>query len=293
MKISKILVGLIIAFLGVILLLNNFGILNWSVWLIIGKLWPVLLILIGILLFFDNSLLPLGIVLLMGVLIFVLTVPHTSTSNLERTGNYKQSWQLEPEVEEAELKVDFGAGALNLKESTGKMVEFDLNYTGEEPKVKYEAKGDKVKYQVKPVSNFIKGFSQASSRDWNLFLSPEVVWDIDFDTGAAKANLDLSQLKLRKIDIESGAAEVLLSLGDNGMETQLDIDAGVSKIKVIVPESVKLKVRINGALNNSNLEAAGLIPSGDYYVTPADLESDSMVKITLDTGVSDFELVRQ
>lgn len=40
--------ALILIIAGVILLLNNFGVLPWEIWVIIVRFWPILLIIIGI-----------------------------------------------------------------------------------------------------------------------------------------------------------------------------------------------------------------------------------------------------
>src|SRR5260370_32932762 len=45
---SRFLFPLLLVIVGAVLLLNNLGILPWSVWTALGQLWPVILILLGI-----------------------------------------------------------------------------------------------------------------------------------------------------------------------------------------------------------------------------------------------------
>ena len=85
---------------------------------------------------------------------------------------------------------------------------------------------------------------------------------------------------------------IKLHLGAHGLETLVNIDAGASNIKIVVPEDVRLQIELDGGLSSSNLEAAGLVRSGDYYVTPDSVSSDSLVKVNLEAGVSNLELVR-
>lgn len=47
--------GLIILFVGVLLLLNNFGIVSRDIWIFLAPFWPVLLILIGIKIILGRS----------------------------------------------------------------------------------------------------------------------------------------------------------------------------------------------------------------------------------------------
>lgn len=47
--------GIVIIFIGGILLLNNFGILPWTVWSILWRIWPLFLIVGGLDLLLGNS----------------------------------------------------------------------------------------------------------------------------------------------------------------------------------------------------------------------------------------------
>ena len=47
--------GLILIFTGAVLLLNNMGVLPWSVWNFIWPLWPLLLVLIGLRIVFGRG----------------------------------------------------------------------------------------------------------------------------------------------------------------------------------------------------------------------------------------------
>ena len=47
--------GLLVLFLGVLFLLDNFGYVTTDAWRMISKLWPVILILVGIKIFFSKK----------------------------------------------------------------------------------------------------------------------------------------------------------------------------------------------------------------------------------------------
>jgi hypothetical protein len=67
---TQFLKGLAIILVGVILLLNNFNILEWSVWYNIFKLWPLLLVSLGISLIFRRRLSWLApLVIVVGIII--------------------------------------------------------------------------------------------------------------------------------------------------------------------------------------------------------------------------------
>ncbi len=54
MSLSRLLVGLVILFLGIVFTLNNLGITNVSVGRLIGTYWPLILIAIGLLTLFSR-----------------------------------------------------------------------------------------------------------------------------------------------------------------------------------------------------------------------------------------------
>lgn len=293
MRIGRILTGLLVVALGIVLLLNNYGLVEWSIWLMIGKLWPILLIIFGIAVFFDKSVLPVGLIILILAVVFGIAAPMTTSETYVRSGVDQHSWEIGANITEADFKLDYGAGDLSIKESSQNMVEFDIKYAHRKPQIKHEIKGNKAYYKIESAKgSFISGFGKAGIGELNLLLSPEVIWEMEMNIGAANVDLDFSQIKLRNLEVDCGASDLNLNLGNYGFETQIDIDAGASNIKIVVPEDVSLQVKLDGALSSSNLEAVGLIRKGDFYITPDTVGSDSLIKVNLDTGVSNLELVR-
>lgn len=66
---------LIIGF-GTILLLNNFGTLPWSIWEVIFRFWPVLLILWGLELVFSRNIICNLLVNIIGILLFFFILSY-------------------------------------------------------------------------------------------------------------------------------------------------------------------------------------------------------------------------
>jgi len=64
--------GLILIFSGAVLLLNNLGLLPWTVWNFIWPLWPLLLILVGLWIVLGHSRLGNIIVLVVTLVIIAL-----------------------------------------------------------------------------------------------------------------------------------------------------------------------------------------------------------------------------
>ena len=108
---TQFLKGLVIILVGVILLLNNLNILDWSVWYNILKLWPLLLISLGISLIFRRRLAWLApLVIFLGIIIGTganymgidLLLEEQITTKIE---TFQQEIQMVPVVSKLEEKV--------------------------------------------------------------------------------------------------------------------------------------------------------------------------------------------
>ena len=79
--------ALLLIFLGVIFLLNNFGILSWDIWNIVWRFWPLLLILAGLQLVMGRSrssqiiILLVGLLFIAAVILYALASQDVSISN--------------------------------------------------------------------------------------------------------------------------------------------------------------------------------------------------------------------
>jgi ABC-type polysaccharide/polyol phosphate export permease len=76
--------------LGIIFLLNNLGILPWTIWLSLWRLWPVLLILAGLQAVFRGSKVADWLIYLFGLILAVVVVYlviHFSNGQLKNEMN--------------------------------------------------------------------------------------------------------------------------------------------------------------------------------------------------------------
>jgi len=109
--------------LGIIFLLNNFGILSWNVWSILWKFWPVLLINWGLEMVFGKSFFGYTLATIIGLLLlaFVLAFAFSKTNQ-----NFR-NWMMQkvPNWKQMEERVPFDQG-----EANGKVFKCDSS-TGE------------------------------------------------------------------------------------------------------------------------------------------------------------------
>ena len=120
-------------------------------------------------------------------------------------------------------------------------------------------------------------------------LNPETEWELQFDVGAAKANFDLSPYKVRKVEFNGGASSVELKLGDRSELTDVDIETGVSSIRILVPSTVDCEVRTDASLTSKEFEGLSKIGPGVWRSQEYGSKSGKLT-INIDAGVSSIHI---
>jgi len=69
--------SIVLISLGIILLLNNFGLLTWNIWHILWRFWPVILVFWGIEAILGKSFLSNIIATLIGVILGILIIAYS------------------------------------------------------------------------------------------------------------------------------------------------------------------------------------------------------------------------
>lgn len=310
-RINTIFTGLLLIALGMVFFANMYGYLPWNFWINVVDLWPLVLIIAGIALFFNKRV-PFSAVLLIFLVVlvgysFVLGQsygPHGHPSDSDRVMNLEAV--LEERVEKADLDLTLGGTAIKLsaldelEESRflvqgkyewnpllGKESRFISRHFSSEPEFKYDRSGRtaKVKFKTKVGSG-----SVGDALD--LELSPEVEYDIDISAGAIDGVLDFSKLKVEDLDISLGASALTLKMGDTGGRSKVDISSGASDITIIVPESVGLKINVSGIVSDTNFAGDGMLLSSKDWVSDNYNEADTKIEMNISMAAGKIDLQR-
>jgi len=87
-KLPDILGGTAFLTAGIILLMNNFGVIPWSIWSYIIYFWPVIFIFIGLDLISGNSLILKLLTSLVGILIILFILAYSLSASDIKFSNY-------------------------------------------------------------------------------------------------------------------------------------------------------------------------------------------------------------
>lgn len=307
LKPTTVVTGIILVLAGLSLFLINLGYVSWETIAQLFRFWPILLILLGLAVIFKNQL-PSGIassILLILAILAFLGLISTPGRNLRlfninfdnhRTNSDSavQTFQVTqakyPTLTTAKLDLDCGGLKLTLDGENNESTWFTGSFTKIKaiPKVSTEESNLNLSLEQEE-TNFSLGRNWNSS-SWQLHLSPQLTWNLDVDAGAVDAKLDLSKLKVNNLDLDTGAANIELIFGEQNVQTKVNLDAGASRIKVKLPESVGVRVEFDSALTSNNLSKLGWQHDDNTYTSPGYESKTHKVDFEVNTGASSFQL---
>lgn len=302
MKSPNLFGGLLLIFLGAIFLFNNFGLIGWDIWLTFFSFWPLFLIALGLRIMFHNNL----FVQIMAVLL-ILVVPlgyylgYGPFNSFQGwripTAHYQNHhWSLEQEanLSNAKLNLEYGAGKLTVY-ATNKLVDLQAGTSAGRPDIQVNRRNDSadisIQQEFKRFPFFLKPHMGGWNEDWSLGLSKDVVWDLEFQTGATKAELNLQDIKFSKLDLDTGAGDVRLVFGDMGTSASIDVDSGAGNITLVIPENVGVKAKINTGIGQKNLSDRAWQQQGDTYISENYNQAVTKIDLDLDHGAGNVNIV--
>ncbi len=298
--------GLFLIILGLVFFLNIYGFLPWGFWMNVVNLWPLLLIVAGIALFFNKRV-PFSAVLVVFLLSlvgysFVQGVPHLGNDfkripMQEGAGTVMElAAPLESGVKTSELDLNLGGAQVNVngvKAGAGQSAiltgtyHWNNRFNYGAPEFSQVRNGDNTKIKFNSEKKPNSGDSLL-----DLKLSDQVEYNVDLNAGAVSGTLDFSQLRIKSLDMSTGASDVEVRFGDTGVHTKVDLSTGASKITLVVPESVGLKIHLSGIASNTNFTGDGLLLSNKEWVSPNYDSAKTTVEMDISMAAGKVDLQR-
>lgn len=286
--------GFFILSLGILFLLVNIGIINWSIMNALFDLWPVIFIVIGVNIIFKNN----SIVRIITWLLFLAALVSYGYYFDTRWEEPGKGWtnnvsvEKYAETQKGELKLELGGTRISLDSTDANLVEAYISNPDVRNNVSY--KNGKSTAVVKFERDRLVNIIPDGGRDESRFkVNDGMIWDIDIDAGAVNGTLDMSKLQVEKMDIDMGAGNLDLMFGDKHKYTNVDLDAGASSFEVVIPSTVGVKINMDGALNNTNLKDLNWNRRGNNYVSPNYDSAESRIDMDVDMGVGKFTVIIQ
>jgi len=214
---------------------------------------------------------------------------HISVATSE-TRHETKSIELD-KTETARVEIDMGAGELDVKSGTPKLLEADFAYNVPDwkPVVDYRAsasRGDVTISQRKNSSSFGN-----TVNTWKLKLNDQLPLEVTANLGAGEANLELGQMNLRSVEVNVGVGEMKMDLrGDPKRDYTVQIHGGVGEATVYLPRDAAISATAAGGIGE--IKATGLEKRDGVWINPERINAPVTVRLDVKGGVGEIHLIR-
>ncbi|NCA75499.1 MAG: hypothetical protein EOM90_04125 [Alphaproteobacteria bacterium] len=310
MKYRHLFWAFILIAIGILFLLNNFGVLEFGFRALLS-LWPLILILWGI------SILPIkdwiktvALVAVLGLtIIFFNRISDRSDWCLfhNYSGYSHRHWDDEDEgsapnyhpqylsvpfdslIKKGEMRLDAAAGNFTLQGITSDFLTF--NKTGDIGNYILTSNDENGTKKINLSLEKSEIRHSINDNKVEIKLSDRPSWNLDLDIGAAEINMDLRDYRIDTVNINAGASSIDLQIGNKNRVTLLTFNAGASSIKIAIPRESGCQVKSESFLISKEFD--GFTKKGDgIYQTANFGTSTNKIFLVIKTAVSKIEITR-
>jgi hypothetical protein len=250
------------------------------------RLWPVLIIAIGLDLMIGKERKVLGVVA--GVVVALLVVPllwwMAERPDAFRTEILSQSLK---GADRAQVKLEVGVATLRLSshDDPDKLIKGEVRLAdGEELSRSFIKRGDTAVLRLGYESR-TGAFASVFGEDptWQVSLTSRVPLQLDVECGVGSAELDLRRLKVRDLRIESGVGRVEVVLPETG-RVKARLHGGLGKTVVEVPASMEARIEATAGVGSVDV-SPDFEKQGNRYVTSKYSEGRNRTDLQVQGGI--------
>jgi len=106
---------------------------------------------------------------------------------------------------------------------------------------------------------------------WEMALTAEIPVDLRLDTGANRSTIDLTTLRIRRLELHTGASETHLRLPSAG-QTTARVECGFASVHLAIPQGVAARIRGTMGIGAITVDASRF-PRGDEGWASPDFET--------------------
>lgn len=291
MVIGRLNAALLLISFGLILIMINLSLLSWGVLRDIARLWPILLVALGLELLFRRRYRLLGLtstVLLMGT-VWMVVLTHLEGVRFSLWPKV-MTWTrpLPPEVQRLELQVSIRRGRFSLAGVRDLAVEARIKSWGTEPQVRL-LRGEE---SLVVLEGQGRKLPLLPSDEWSVNLPGGVPISLLIKAGRADMNLDLRNVVVELSQIEGRANVMDIHLGPTPPAPRLEINSPGGSLRIVRPPGVGILIVTEGHLSSSNLERAGFRREDSIYLSPSYKEAPVRVYLKIRSDLDRLEVIQ-
>jgi hypothetical protein len=264
MRRSALFFGTIIILLGAVLLAINLGVVTSRIW---SFFWPLVLVLLGV---------------------WFIMGPYLWKGKVETV---ERSIPMANDSA-AEIHFNYGAGVLDVNSSSRPQELVGGTFVGGLTE-EVNRSGDKVAVKLNTPTDMIFPGNWAYGHqgiNWNVGLTRDIPLKLYFHTGACEAKLNLTELRVTDLTVETGASSTTILLPQNAGFTRVVVKSGAAEVKIKVPEGVSASIRESSGLSGINVDTSRFIQNGHSYQSADFATAVNKVEISYEGGVGSVDI---
>jgi hypothetical protein len=211
----------------------------------------------------------------------------------EGTETQEFSSPFKDNITEASVEINYGAGMLYLNSPVEELVKarnmsdkivqnLYLEYEGSHADIVFDVEGDN--YQVNNIE-------EVKTNRFDISLNKNPIYDFELNLGACELNFDFSEYKVSDIEINSGASNIDIKLGELYNSTRVVISTGVSKIRIGIPNNSGCRLECESILSLKDFDGFSK-KSSNVYETSNYSSAENNIEIEFEGAMSEFEVYR-
>ncbi len=267
---------------------------------LIGRAWPVILVVAGLVIFLDQSGLrrwaaPLAVVvsaaLLVGIIAGFVVVAGTSRASSEREDYvFSVEQPLGPGVQRLVVTVQGLQTRVDIAPSSREEPTITAEFSGSiesEIEQDYAEEGDTARFVLRETRpSAIPALEAIGRGRLNVELPPGLPLELNFRNADGAAVLNLLGLDVARLNINIAAGDLLLSLPDTALEQPGDVVVTRGNVTLFVPDDLGLHLFVNGPVPQFAAADYLLDPSDGSYLSRNfdDFQTQMALNLTVSSG---------
>lgn len=251
--------GIVLILFGLLFILSNLGYITFNVWQVIG---PVILILLGVWVLFGAV--------------------------LGRRVEKKINVPLD-QVDVARIKFEFAAGKLTIKAGSNpaNLLEGELSEGFE---LRENKKGSTSEVKLSLLPHFIPFFWIPNSNEWDIELSQQVQLSLEFNTGACDTTIDLTGLKVKELNLNTGASSTNIIIPSEAVSGKYVIKAGLASVNLRIPPGIAARIKTSAGLGAVTLDQSRFIRGQGEYRSQDYDTAQTKIDLAVEVGLGAVDI---
>lgn len=282
--------------LGVIFLLSNFALLAFNVWDALLRLWPILLIAIGLDIIFGRRGTAATIIIrvALGVLLVAAVVWMAAAPVAGQTLVDKDVSQALDGATRGSVDIAAAVGSLHYSGGApaGQMVDGEVHHSsGQSVSMSSSASGGSRTFSLNTSgsSMYMPG---PRSDNWTLTLTDSIPLDMNLELAVGEQFIDLSGLQVDHLKANLAVGRIDITLPEaaaNGARASWEVSGAIGEIVVRIPRGAAVRVQADTGLVSVSA-GKGLSKDGELITSPAYSEGKPAIDLRIGLAIGSVRI---